>query len=409
MIIQKIFAEEVFNAHGMPTAQCTIQLSSGQTVKSSIPSGFVQPKDAAAYLYDTNNRIIQERMQESINIINTTIVPLLIKQPINVLAMDSILMDLASTHQIGSNTTLAVSLALFKAQAAAENRQLFESIQSLSGTDSISLPVPLTSLFESSKNDGSLKFKEILVIPKDNVSYELRLHATILLHHHTKKLLEIKKLSTATGQYGSFISDMHQKDIFALLEQVVATIPDHSYDFGLNMMADGWYDPVTKTYAYGQEVLTSDDLIKQYQTLKQEHPSVVYLQDALAHLDAHGWKQLTANFAEASSMTVAADAIFASNPLKIRWGILQKIGTMVIIKPEYVGTISQTIAAIDACKHHKKLFCIAGDTMGTHDSFISDLAAGTGAKFLKAGAPFGSEHMTKYNRLLEIERFLQNS
>lgn len=408
MIIQKIFAQEIFNAQGLPTIQCTLELQNGQVIKSSIPSGFAQLEHAATYVYDTDNRIIQQRMLKSIDFINTTIVPMLIRQPMNVLAMDSLLMDLQHNFPeqiIGSNATLVISIALFKAQAAAEGIELFQLIQSISGTETIKIPNPLTSLFECRTEQVKSEFQEILAMPQLTHSFEQSLHAAILLHHHTKKLLETKQLPTTTGQYGSFIpTNLDNTQLFSMIDEVVATIPHCSYNFGLNINADDLYDAATNTYAWNQQRLTADNLIKEYELLLQQYPQINYIQDPMAQQDSQGWKDITAQMS--AKTVVAANAVFACNPRKIRWGILQKISSMVIIKPEYVGTISQTIAAIDACKNHNKLFCIAGDTMGTHDTFISDLAVGTGATFLKAGAPFGSEHMNKYNRLLEIERFL---
>lgn len=409
MIIQKIFAEEIFNAQGLPTLQCTIELENGQVIKSSIPAGFTSPKDATPYAYDKNNRIIQERMQDAIADINNIIVPMLIKQPLNVLSMDSALMDLAITaphRTIGSNTTLAVSIALFKAQAAAEGSQLFQFIQSISGTEKIQIPKILVSLFECRTHQAPQEFKEILVIPNQTESFEAALHSAILLHHHAKNILEIKHLATTTGQYGSFSApSLSINELFTLVDEIIQTIPQHTYQLGLNIQANDIFNLATNTYTWEQQALTSNALVEKYQTLIRQNPSITYLQDAIADKDTPGWKLLTEELQ--NHTTLAADSIFGANPMKIRWGILQKIANMVIIKPEYLGTISQTIAAIDACKYHKKLFCIAGDTMGTHDTFISDLACATGATGLKAGAPFGSEHMAKYNRLLEIERFLQ--
>ncbi|MFA5998512.1 MAG: hypothetical protein WC747_00630 [Candidatus Babeliales bacterium] len=403
MIIIRIFAEEIFNAQGLPTIQCSIELENAQTVKSSIPSGFDQPLGAATYVYDTNNRIVQERMHQSINFINDVIAPAFINQPINALAMDSMLMDLDSAL-VGSNTTLVVSMSLFKAQAAAEGLHLFQFLQTISGTEKIFIPKPLTSIFQCRTDQSIPEIKEVLVIPHQS-SYENNLHAAILLHHHTKKILQVKHHATTTGPYGSFSPHFTNIDeIFTLLESITQTIPDHTYEFGLHIAAQDFYDDGTKIYSWNKEALSSQALVDTYSALINKHPSITYLQDPMAETDHAGWKLLTRELSP--TMKIAGDKIFSSNPMKIRWGILQRISNMVIIKPEYLGTISRTIAAIDACRNNNRVHIIAGDSMGTNDSFVSDLAVGTGAAFLKAGAPYGSEHMTKYNRLLEIERYL---
>ncbi len=408
-VIQKVFAEEIFNAQGLPTIQCTIELSGGKVIKSSIPSGFATPESAIPYAYDTNNRIIQERMQQAITYINNNIAPLLIKNPVNALLMDSKLMDLHATqpdNALGSNTTLVVSIALFKAQAASENIQLFQLIQSISGTTHAAIPQPLISLFELRQPNNLQEFKEILALPADkNTTYQAQLHSMILLHHHAKKILEIRNISTNTGSYGSFvpnINDFHE--ILDVITKTIQTLPHETYKFGLNVAANELYDPSTKTYRWNHQIITTNTLINEYESLLKAHPHITYLQDAIASQDSAGWKQLSSQLPP--SIYDAADQIFGTNPMKIRWGILQKIANLVVIKPEYISTISQTLAAIDACKNNNKAFLIAGDSLGTNDHFISDLAVGTGAIFIKAGAPSGSEHMTKYNRLLEIERLL---
>ncbi|MEI7670011.1 MAG: hypothetical protein WCJ33_08005, partial [Pseudomonadota bacterium] len=388
MNITRIFAEEIFNAQGLPTIQCSIELESGQTVKSSIPSGFDQPLGAAAYVYDTNNRIIQERMHRSINYINDTIAPMFMHQPINALGMDNFLMELDSAT-IGSNTTLVVSMALFKAQAAAEGLQLFQFLQTISGTEKVFLPKPLTSIFQCRTDQSITEIKEVLVIPHQN-SYENNLHAAILLHHHTKKILQVKQHATTTGHYGSFAPQFTSIDeIFTLLQSITQTIPDHTYEFGLHIAAQDLYDQATNIYSWDKQALSPQALIENYSTLIQKYPSITYLQDPMAQDDHAGWKMLTQELSPL--IKIAGDKIFSSNPMKIRWGILHRIANMTIIKPEYLGTVSKTIAAIDACKNNNRAHIIAGDRMGTSDSFVSDLAVGTGAAFLKAGAPYGSE------------------
>lgn len=410
-IVKKIIAEEIFTAQGYPTIQCTIELSSQKIIKSSIPAGFIAPQQAMQYAYDNNNRIIHQRMQQAIEYINTTIAPLLINQPINALLMDSQLMDLHATQTndaLGSNTTLVISMALFKAQAASENIELFEFLQSISGTKQAALPQPLISIFECRLLHATSNIKELLAFPAKNEthSYQEQLHNMIMLYHHVKKILELQKLPTSTGHFGSFttqLSDFHE--LLNIINKAIQLLPQHNYQLGLNIDADNLHDPTTNTYTVNQQIMTPAMLIHTYEEILQTHHNIIYIQDALAAVDTTGWQQLSAQLQ--SNIYNAAGEIFGTNPMKIRWGIMKKIANMIIIKPEYIGTISQTLAAIDACKNNNKAFLIASDNFATNDAFVSDLAAGTGAVFLKAGAPFGSEHMTKYNRLLEIERLLQ--
>jgi len=410
MLIKKINAQEIFNAQGFPTIQCSITLENGMSVKSSLPAGFYTPDAASVYSYDIKNRIIQERMQTSIDFINQQIAPMFINQPINALAMDSKLMDLQITHAsqaLGSNTTLVVSMALFKAQAAAENIELFQILQSISGTSKIDTVKPLTSLFKCRRTENFQDFKEILVVPANSsTSYEEQLHSLILLHHHTQKILELHKIPVVHGIYGSFvIADKNMDEIFNILKEIEQTLPDHSYEYGINVAADEIYDQKTNTYILKNKAFIHSSLIEEYQKLIEKYPNITMLYDPIADKDVIGWQAITSKL---NTTELIADHIFGSNPLKIRWGIMKKIGDIVAIKSEYVNTISQTLAAIDACKNNKKEFIIVADHFGTDDSFAADLAIATGASYLKAGAPFSSEHIAKYNRLLEIERILNS-
>ncbi len=408
MIIKKLFALEIFNAQGFPTIQCTICLENGEIVKSSIPAGFVAPTSASGYAYDIDNRIIQERMHSSIDFINERIAPLLQQQPINALAMDSQLMDLQITHNdqklLGSNTTLVVSMTLFKAQAKAEKIELFQLLQSISGTRKVTQVKPLSSLFECSNSQNFKNFKEILVIPSDTKNYQEQLHSLILLHHHTQKILELNNIALMHGPYGSYLlHDKKTDDIFNLLQEIEKTLPQENYEYGINVDADEIYESKTNTYIFNNKALIYNSLIEEYQKFMQQYPKLKMLYDPIAEKDVAGWQEITKTLAYAS---LIADHIFGSNPLRIRWGIMKKIGNIVAIKTEYINTISQTLAAIDACKNNKKEFMIVADRFGTHDTFAADLAIATGAKYLKAGATFGAEHISKYNRLLEIEQIL---
>lgn len=403
MIIKKLFAQEIFNAQGFPTIQCSIYLENGAVVKSSIPTSFKTPSTASAYSYDIDNQIIEKRMTGSIRFINEQIAPRFINQPINALAMDSQLMDLQIQHDnLGSNTTLVVSIALFKAQAAAEKIELFQLLQSISGTPKVNKVQPLTSLFESRQTTD---FKEILVLAQDDTqSYEEQIHSLIVLHHHAQKILEIKKIAITHGSYGSFVlSEQNIETIFNLIQEIESTLPTYHYEYGINVAADEIYDPKTSTYVIHNKALIQSTLIAEYQKIITQYPQISLLYDPISDKDLAGWQEITQKL---SSTNLIADHVFGSNPLKIRWGIMKKIGDIVAIKSEYVNTVSQILAAIDACKNNKKEFMITSDRFGTDDTFNADLAVATGAKYLKAGAPFGSEHIAQYNRLLEIERIL---
>ncbi len=405
MIIKRLYAEEIFNAQGIPTLQCSITLANNQTIKSSIPSGFTQQRHSTFYAYDQAERFFQKGMQQAATYINTKIAPLFEQKAINVLAMDSELMDLDTSIKktsIGGNVTLVVSQALFKAQAAAENVQLFELLQSISGTKQLKIPRPITSIFEGRTYNNQQDIKELLLIPQEN-SFEKNLEATIVLQHHTKKILHLKKQPTSTGAYGSFVPFFVTiQETFNILQNVFKTTP-YNYKIGLNIVASDLYDQDTKTYLWNNQTLISQELIDTYKELINLYPAISYIQNGISDSDQDGWKNLTQSL---KSTLIAGDTIFCTNPMLIRKGILHSIANIVVIRPEYIGTVSQTIAAIDSCKKNDRAFIIACDTGQTNDTFASDLAMGTNANFIKAGAVHTGAFIAKYNRLLSIERYL---
>lgn len=400
MTIKDLKVEEIITAQGLPTLQCTLKLANNNIVYSSIPSGFMQHPLATHYAHDNNDRFLGKGMQQTVEYINKKIAPKFIGQPLNALAMDSQLMDLDTTTQktvIGGNTTLVISQALFKAQAASENIELFELLQSLSGTKEITIPKPITSILQ-----GTDHIQEFLLLGQEK-TYTENIEASAVFFHHLQKLLTVKKHSTAIGNYGSFILSTTHHELLQIIEDVLKTLPQYTYQLGLNIAASTMYDTQTKLYNFENKTIVAHDLIKEYKSLITEHPHITYIQDGLASSDQTNWKSLTTLL---DTTTIAGDQIFASNAMKIRKGILQGTGNAVVIRPEYIGTVSQTLAAIDACKNNGKTFIIASDQGQTCETFTADLALGTGAQYFKAGGICRGEFTSKYNRLMSLEKKL---
>jgi len=399
MTIKELKAEEIFNAQGFATLQCTLKLANNNIIKSSIPSGFNPPSLAVRYAYD-DERLLGKGMQQAADYINNTIAPKFIDKPLNALAMDSELMDLDATPQktiVGGNVTLVISLALFKAQAASESIELFELLQSLSGTKEIKIPQPIFSIVQGTKH-----IKEFLLIGQEKTCTE-NIQAAALFHHHMHKLLQAKQLSTSVSSYGSFAPQLNDQETLQLIEDVLKTLPDYTYQLGLVFNADEMYDAQTRLYNFDNQTIVAHELIQEYQKLITKHPYITYIQDGLASSDHKNWKSLTTTL---DQTTIAGDQIFASNAMSIRKGILQGTGNNVIIRPEYVGTVSQALAAIDACRNNDRSFTVASDLGQTCETFCADLALATGATYFKSGGMCRGEFTSKYNRLMNLEQKL---
>jgi enolase len=409
MKIKTIQAYEIFNSRGLPTIECAITLENNQTVTASVPSGASTGSAEVLELYDNDNRLLGKGVQKAVDYINNTIAPLLVNQPINALAMDSILMDLDTSplkEQIGGNTTLAVSIALFKAQAVSQEIELFKLLQTISGTDQAQLPVPLFNVINGGVHaNNNIDIQEFMIIPQED-SFVKNMESGVSFFHLLKKTLDNQKQLTTVGDEGGFAPMMPSaRSIFELLKKTAATVSGFAYTFGIDVAASQLYDKQTNTYQWNQETVTAEQLAQIYEQLAVDYP-LVLIEDGLAEYDEDGWKQMTSLLGD--KISLVGDDIFTTSPMKIRRGILKKMGNAVVIKPNQIGTVSQTLAAIDICKHKNIPFIISHRSAETNDDFISDLAAGTAATYIKAGAPSRGERMAKYNRLLAIERILKN-
>ncbi|AXK60835.1 phosphopyruvate hydratase [Candidatus Chromulinivorax destructor] len=409
MNITNVYAYEIFDSRGLPTIECCIYLANGKKVTASAPSGASVGKQEALELRDNDiTRFAGKGVLQAVAIINDTIAPKFIGQPINALAMDSILMDLDTHPQkitIGANTTIAVSMALFKAQAAAENIELFELIQRVSGTNQAHLPTPMFNMINGGAHaNNNLAIQEFMIVPTSK-NYTQALHDGVTFYQHLKKSIDTQGLSTSVGDEGGFAPNLSQDT--AALELLMSSIKElglQNYAIALDVAASQFYDEATKTYHLQQEKnLSSLDLITLYESLCKQYP-IMSIEDGLDENDTLGWQKLTLALGE--QIKLVGDDIFVTSPMKIRKGVLQKIANAVLIKPNQIGTVSQTLAAIDVCKNKNLTIVISHRSGETNDTFIADLAVGVAADFIKAGAPCRGERLSKYNRLLEIDRMI---
>ena len=415
MKIIHVYAYEIFDSRGLPTIECCIQLANGDKVYASTPSGASVGAAEALELRDGDmNRLLGKGVLQAIAYINDTIAPKFIGQEINALAMDSILMDLDHHPQkttIGANTTLAVSMALFKAQAQAQGVELYQFLQQVSGTPQAKMPTPMFNVINGGAHaNNNLQVQEYMVVPSKNNSHESdnyvqQLHAGVIFYQALKKHLDESGQSTNVGDEGGFAPDF-QSDTqpLQLLTDIAQSLPNFSYQFALDVAASEIYEESTQTYSLLVEKnLSAQKLIQIYENWCHQF-AIMSIEDGMAETDIIGWKLLTEQLGHA--VQLVGDDLFVTNPMKIRKGILQKTANAVLIKPNQIGTVSQTLAAIQVCKNKNLNIVISHRSGETNDTFIADLAVGTACHYIKAGAPARGERIAKYNRLLVINNLL---
>ena len=415
MQITNCYAYEIFDSRGWPTIECCIQLANGKKVYACVPSGASVGSQEALELRDGDAcRLLGKGVLQAIAYINSTIAPKLIYQDINALAMDSILMDLDHHPQkttVGANTTLAVSMALFKAQAASENLELYQVLQRVSGTPQAKMPIPMFNVINGGAHaNNNLHVQEYMIVPqahdKDaSKNYVEQLHAGVMFYQTLKKHVHDSGQSTNVGDEGGFAPNFESDTApLQLLTDIAASLPEFSYKFALDVAASEMYNESTQTYdLLVEKNLSAEQLTTIYQDWCKNF-AIMSIEDGMAEHDLAGWKLLTEQLGDA--VQLVGDDLFVTNPMKIRKGVLQKTANAVLIKPNQIGTVSQTLAAIDVCKNKNLNIVISHRSGETNDTFIADLAVGTACQYIKAGAPARGERIAKYNRLLDINRTL---
>jgi enolase len=412
MKIKKIYAQEIYDSRGLPTIECLITLENLQVATASVPSGASVGHTEGIEKRDSDhNRLLGKGVLQATSYINNHIAPLFENQEINALAMDSQLMDLDHHPQkitIGANTILAVSIALFKAQAIAEGCELFQFLQSISRTQQVNIPQPMFNVINGGAHaNNNLTIQEYMIVPRTRC-YQTALEAGVTFYHHLKKILENKNISTAVGDEGGFAPHLESDQAaLDLLMKTSDTIKNFSYDIALDIAASEFYDDTTNIYNLKTlKITTSDDMIKTYQRWCKQYP-IISIEDGMAQNDIEGWKNLTSTLS--NNIQLVGDDVFTTNPMLIRKGITQNIANSVLIKPNQIGSVSQTLAAIDVCKKYNRSIVVSHRSGETTDTFICDLAVGVSAQYIKAGAPCRGERICKYNRLLSIFRQLEQA
>lgn len=409
MKIQKVIAREIFDSRGLPTLECEIVLDTNQSVIASVPTGLSVGAAETFCLRDNHKRLNGKGVQKAVDIIRSTIAPLLINNEPNLIEMDLLLLDLDSTPNksvIGGNTMLAVSTAVCKAQAVAEGIALYELIASLCDIQMVSIPFGMFNLINGGMHaDNNMQIQEIMIMPVGMPVFKEAMEMAVTIFQSLKNTLKIKGKSTGLGDEGGFAPNFknEQEALDILMEVIVHEGLEENILIALDVAASHFYNPQLQHYVFHGEQKSSYELVEWYEKLAQQYP-LYAIEDGLSELDWNGWKYLTKTLGH--SLQLIGDDIFSTNPHLIWEGIEQKVANAVLIKPSQIGTITQTLQAVKLCHEYDRSIIVSHRSGETGDSFIADLAIGCNAGQIKAGGCTGGERMAKYNRLLAIEEQL---
>jgi len=408
MKIEKIIAREIYDSRGWPTIQCELVLENGISAISSVPTGLSKSRHEAFELRDNDKRLWGHGVARAIENIQQVIAPALVGKEPNGPTMDILMLDLDGRPDksfLGANTILAVSMAIYKAQAIQEQIQLYELIAYLCGADTITMPFPEFNLINGGLHaPGTCQIQEFLIIPVGAPHFRAAMELGVTIFHELKNILHKHRKSTAVGDEGGFASDLTDEEALLYLTQAIEQgTRDGSKGscvIGLDLAASQWYDPATSLYTWKGKQITASNLMEEYAKLLETYP-IYSIEDPFAQDDWKNWQIITDKFAQ--EIQIIGDDIFATNFDRIEEGIKENVATAAIIKPNQIGTITETLQAIQLCQKNNIKTIVSHRSGDTEDTFIADLAVGTSAGQIKAGGCSRSERIAKYNRLLTIE------
>lgn len=415
--IQHLHAVEVLDSRGNPTLTCHVQLEDGTVGIGTVPSGASTGSHEATELRDADpSRYAGKGVLRAVANVNTVIARELTGMAAaNLRAVDHKLIALDGTlnkSNLGANAILAVSLAAADAGARSRQWQLFQHLRDaydIKNKD-YALPTPLMNVVNGGKHaDSNVDLQEFWLVPIGADRFVDRLRTGAEIFHLLGTVLRERGLSANTGDEGGYAMRLeHNTDPLDLIVEAVGRSPyrlGQDVVLGLDAASTEFADPATKTYRLGLEgqTFTADQLADYYGQLIERYP-VAIIEDAFAEDDWEGWTRFTASWG--SKLTLVGDDLFVTNATRLRDGFAKKAANAILIKPNQIGTITETVETVQLAQRHHYGVAISHRSGETNDTAIADLAVALNADFLKAGAPNRGERVAKYNRIVEIENQL---
>jgi enolase len=406
--IAEIFAREILDSRGNPTIEVDCLLAGGALGRAAVPSGASTGSREALELRDGDkSRYLGKGVRNAVDNIDV-----IAKEIEGMDAREQAMVDLVMKQidgtenkaNLGANAILGVSLAVARAAAEAAGLPLFLY---LGGAGARTLPVPLMNVINGGMHaDNNLDVQEFMIIPAGFDTFSDALRAGVETFHHLKKILHDKKLTTAVGDEGGFAPDLKTNaealDLILMAIEKAGYRPAEQIYLGMDVAASEFYDK-KKGYRFEGVARSSDDMVEYYVSLRQKYP-IISIEDGMAEGDWDGWDSLTGVLG--SGTQLVGDDLFVTNPAIFAKGIERGIANAILIKVNQIGTLTETLEAIEMGKRAGYRSIISHRSGETEDSTIADLAVATNAGQIKTGSASRSDRMAKYNQLLRIEEEL---
>ncbi len=405
-VIKKVRARQVFDSRGFPTVEAEVILADGSTGSSIVPSGASTGSYEAHELRDKSNQYLKKGVLDAVKNIN-----LEINKAITGLSVydqkkiDNFLIKLDGTEnkkRLGANAILAVSIANSKAAASCNKTPLYKY---LGGNNKNKLPFPMLNIINGGAHaNNSLQIQEFMIRPDGAKSFKDCLRMSFLVIQNLKEELKLKKLNTNLGDEGGFAPSFDSDE--KALEYIIKAVKKSGLKIGkdINICLDV---AANELYSFGKykikedkNAVTSKELINYYKKLCNKFP-IVSIEDPVFEDDWIVWKKLTKELGK--KIQIVGDDLFVTNLTRLKKGVMELAANAILIKPNQIGTVSETLEVINFAKKNNFNTIISHRSGDSEDTFIADLAVATESSQIKTGSLARSERVAKYNRLLRIE------
>jgi enolase len=406
VFIDNVYADEVLDSRGNPTVRATVILSDGTKGSAIVPSGASTGKREALELRDGDNRFLGKGVLKAVENVNTTIANELIgMSPFNQAEVDATMKDIDGTHNysnLGANAVLGVSMAT--ARAAANSLQI-PLYRYLGGANAMTMPVPMFNIINGGEHaNNSVDFQEYMIMPVGFENFNDGLRAVAEIYQHLKKVIDSMGESTAVGDEGGFAPNLKSNE--EPIQVIMTAIEKAGYKAGeqvaiaLDVAASELINESGKYVLHSENrELTSAELVAYYADLCSKYP-IVSIEDGLSEDDWDGWKILTDTLG--SKVQLVGDDLFVTNASILAEGIKKGIANSILIKPNQIGSVSETMQTIRLAQRNN-YNCVMSHRSGeSEDAFIADFAVALNCGQIKTGSTARSDRIAKYNRLLEI-------
>ena len=411
--IRDVKALQILDSRGNPTIQVEVITEDGYVGKASVPSGASTGSFEAVELRDGDkSRYLGKGVEKAVENVNKKIAKAIIGM--NVYEQRKIdeemikLDDTPNKSNLGANSILGVSLAVAKAASNSLGLDLYQYIGGINGKE---LPIPMMNILNGGKHsENNISIQEFMIMPIGNITFTERMRRGVEIYHTLKKVLKEKGYSVGVGDEGGFAPNLENEE--QALDIIIEAIRKAGYEPGkdiklaLDIASTEMYEEAKKINKQGyyfwktKQYKTQEEMIEYIVELCNKYP-IFSIEDGLAEEDWEGWKVLTERLG--NKVQLVGDDLFVTNPKRLERGIEKNVANAILIKPNQIGTLTETLYTIQKAKQSGYKTVISHRSGETEDTTIADIAVGVNAGQIKTGAPCRTDRVSKYNRLLYIE------